>query len=89
MVQRLRGGLDDGTGSGEVDNGMGSRQIFSGKFCQLDGVSESLRGLGFAKAAQRFIYRGTTVATGIGDVSRAIATENHSSNGRLSSSTRC
>jgi hypothetical protein len=89
MVRRLRGGLDDGTGSGEVDNGMGSRQIFSGKFGQLDGVSESLRGLGFAKTAQRFIYRGTTVATSIGDVSRAIATENHSSNGWLPSSTRC
>jgi hypothetical protein len=31
-------------------------------------------GLGFAKVAQRFIYRGTTVATGIGDVSWTIAT---------------
>jgi hypothetical protein len=38
---------------------------------------------------QLFIYRGTTVATGIGDVSRAIATKNHSSDRRLPSSTRC
>jgi hypothetical protein len=46
-------------------------------------VSESLQQLGFANAAQQFIYRGTIVATGIGDVSRAVATENHSSDERL------
>jgi hypothetical protein len=37
-------------GSGEVDDGAGSREIFGGKFWQLDGVSESLWGLEFAKA---------------------------------------
>jgi hypothetical protein len=73
-AQRLQGGLDDGTGSGEVDDSAGSREIFGGKFWQPDGVSESLWGLGFAKVMQWFIYRGTTVATSIGDVSRAIAT---------------
>jgi hypothetical protein len=52
-------------------------------------VSESLRGLGFAKAAQWFIYWGTTVATVIGDVSRAIAAENYSSDGCLPSSAHC
>jgi hypothetical protein len=52
-------------------------------------VSESLRGLGFAKAAQRFIYRRVTIAMGTDDVSRAVATENHSCNGRLPSSGRC
>jgi hypothetical protein len=51
-------------------------------------VSESLRGLGFAKVAQRFIFRGTTVATGNGDVSWAVTAENHSSNGRLLSLVR-
>jgi hypothetical protein len=35
-VRRLRGGLDDGTCSGEVD----------------DDVSENCRGLGFAKSTQ-------------------------------------
>jgi hypothetical protein len=49
---RLRGGLDNGTGSREVDDGAGYREIFGGKFWQPDGVSESLQGLGFAKAAQ-------------------------------------
>jgi hypothetical protein len=33
MVQRLQGGLDDD---------IGSREIFGGKFWQPDGVSESL-----------------------------------------------
>jgi hypothetical protein len=32
MAWRLRGGLSDGTGSGEVDDGASSREIFSGKF---------------------------------------------------------
>jgi hypothetical protein len=32
MVQRLWGGLDDGTGSEEVDDGAGSRKIFDRKF---------------------------------------------------------
>jgi hypothetical protein len=72
-----------------VNDGVGSREIFGGKFWQPDSVSESLRGLGFAKAMQRFIYRGTTIATGISDVIRAVATENHSSDGRLPSSTCC
>jgi hypothetical protein len=88
-VQRLQGGLDDGTGSGEVDDSKGSREIFGWKFWQPDGVSECLRGLGFAKATQRFIYRRITVATSISDVSRAIATENHSNNGQLSSVASC
>jgi hypothetical protein len=66
MVRRIRGGLDDGTDSGEVDDSAGSRQP--------DGVSESLRGFGFAKAVQRFIYWGTTVTMGISDVIMAIAT---------------
>jgi hypothetical protein len=34
-------------------------------------------------SAQRYIYKGTIVATGISDISRAIATENHSSDGQL------
>jgi hypothetical protein len=89
MTRRLRGGLNDGTGSREVDNGVGSREIFSEKFWQPDDVSESLQGLGFAKAAQWFIYMGTTVATGISDIIRVIATENHSSDGLLRSSDRC
>jgi hypothetical protein len=71
MVWRLQGGLDDGTSSEEVDNGVSSMEIFGRKFWQPVGVSERLRGLRFAKAAQRFIYRRITVATGIGDVSRA------------------
>jgi hypothetical protein len=64
-ARRLRRGLNDGTGSREAD----------------DGVSESIKGLGFTKAVHQFIYRGTTVATEISDVIRAIATENHSSDG--------
>jgi hypothetical protein len=48
----LRGGLGDNTGSGEVNDGVGSREIFGGKFWQPDEVSENLRGLGFANAAQ-------------------------------------
>jgi hypothetical protein len=49
-VQKLRGGVNDGvgTGSGEVDDGESSTEIFGGKFWQFDGVSESLRGLGCA-----------------------------------------
>jgi hypothetical protein len=71
-VRRLRGGLDDDTGSEEVDDGMGSREIFDEKFWQPHGVSESLRGLGFVKTAQQFIYREATVATGISDVIKAL-----------------
>jgi hypothetical protein len=52
-------------------------------------VSESLWGLGFAKAVQRFIYSGTTVAMGVSDVIRVLATENHSSDGLLPSLDRC
>jgi hypothetical protein len=47
-----RGGLDDSTGSREVDDGVGSREIFSGKFWQPHDMSESLQGLGFARATQ-------------------------------------
>jgi hypothetical protein len=36
----LHGGLDDGMGSGEVNDGGGSREIFCGKFGS--GVIESL-----------------------------------------------
>jgi hypothetical protein len=43
MARRLRGGLNDGTGFGEDDDGVSSREIFGGKFCQPDGLSESLR----------------------------------------------
>jgi hypothetical protein len=38
---------------------------------------------------QRFIYRGTTVATGIINIIGAVATENHSSDGPLPSSDHC
>jgi hypothetical protein len=41
---------------------------YSGKFWQHGDVS-----------AQRFICRGTTVATGISEVSMSVGTENHSS----------
>jgi hypothetical protein len=47
-------------------------------------MSESLRGLGFAKATHRFIYSGITSAMGTGDISMTVATEDHSSDGRLS-----
>jgi hypothetical protein len=77
MARRVQGGLDDGTGSGEVDDDTGSREIFGGKFWQPDGMSESFQGLGFAKAPQRLIYMGSTVATDIGDISRAVATVIH------------
>jgi hypothetical protein len=60
-----------------------------GKFWQPDGMSESLRGLEFTNSVQRFIYRGTIVATGISDIIRAVATENHSSDELLQSSDRC
>jgi hypothetical protein len=89
MVRRLWGGHDDGTGSGEVNDGVSSRENFGGKFWQPDGVSESLQGLGLAKVTQWFIYVGTTVATCISDAIRAVATKNHSSDRPLSSSDRC
>jgi hypothetical protein len=88
-VQRVQGGLDNGTGFGEVDDGSGSREIFDGKFWEPDSMSESLQELGFAFSTQWFIYRRTIVATGIGDVSRVVATENHSSDGRMSSPAHC
>jgi hypothetical protein len=50
IAWRLCWGLDDGVGSGEVKDG-------AGKFWQPDGMSESLRALGFAMVVQRFIYR--------------------------------
>jgi hypothetical protein len=56
-----------------------------GKFWKLDSVSESLRGLEFAKVVQRFIYRVTTVTTSISDIIIVVGTENHSSDGRLPS----
>jgi hypothetical protein len=89
MVQRLQGGLDDDTGSEEVDDDTRSWEIFDEKFWQPHGVSESLKGLGFVKTAHWFIYRGTTVAMGISDVIKAVATENHSSDGTLPSSDHC
>jgi hypothetical protein len=81
--------LNNGMGSDKVDDGAGSREIFGRKFWQHDDESERLQGLGFTKTMQRFIYRGTTIATGINDAIRAVATENHSSDGRLPSSARC
>jgi hypothetical protein len=41
-AQRLYGGLDDGMGSEEVDDGVGSREN-QREILQPDGVSESLR----------------------------------------------
>jgi hypothetical protein len=74
MVWRLQGGLDDGMGSEEVDDVTGSKKIFGLKIWQSDGVNESIQGLGFAKVVEWFIYRGTIVATSIGDVNRVVAT---------------
>jgi hypothetical protein len=51
MAQSLCGGLDDGMVSREVNNGVGSKKMFGGILWQPDGVSESLRGLGFTKTA--------------------------------------
>jgi hypothetical protein len=68
---------------------VGSMEIVSRKFWQPDDVSESLCGIGFAKAVQRFIYRGTTIATVISDIIRVVANENHSSDGLLPSSDHC
>jgi hypothetical protein len=86
---RLQGGFNNEMYSRAIDDSADSREIFDGKFWQPDGVSESLRRLGFAKTTQQFIYRRITVAMGISDVNRAIATENHSSNRRLPSSAHC
>jgi hypothetical protein len=44
-ARRLRGGLDDGTYSREVDDGTGSRENFGWKL-QPDGKSKSLQALG-------------------------------------------
>jgi hypothetical protein len=52
-------------------------------------MSESLRGIGFAKITQQLIYRETTIAMGISDFIRVVATENHSSNGPLPSLDCC
>jgi hypothetical protein len=81
MAWRLQGGLNDDMGSRKVDDGAGSREIFGRKFWQPYGVSESFRGLGFARDTQWFIYRRIIVATGINDVSRAVAIGKHSSIG--------
>jgi hypothetical protein len=88
-AQSLWGVLNDGKGSGEVDDGAGSREIFGAIFWQPNGMSESLRGLGFTEATQWFIYRGTTIATGISDIIGAVATNNHSCDGPLPSSDQC
>jgi hypothetical protein len=50
MAWRLRGGLDNDMGSGELHDGVGSKEIFGGNFWQPNYISGSLRGLGFAKA---------------------------------------
>jgi hypothetical protein len=42
MTRRLQGGLNDGMGSGEVNDDVDSREIFDRKFWQPDDVSESL-----------------------------------------------
>jgi hypothetical protein len=42
MARRLWEGLDVGMGFEEVDDSVGSREIFDGKFLQPDGVSECL-----------------------------------------------
>jgi hypothetical protein len=76
-------------GFGEVDDDAGSREIFYGKVWQPDDVSESVWGLGFTKAAQRFIYRRITVSMGTGDVNKAIATENNNSNEQPPSEAHC
>jgi hypothetical protein len=47
MAQRFQRGLNNDMGSGEVDDGVCSREIFDENFWQPDGVSESLWGLGF------------------------------------------
>jgi hypothetical protein len=73
--------------SEELEDSAGSREVFDVRFWQPDGVSESLQGLGFAKAVQWFICRGTTSTTDKGDISRPIATD-HSSDGWLPSSAR-
>jgi hypothetical protein len=74
MARRLQGGLDNGTSSGEVDDDTGSMEIFAAKFWQPDCVSESIRGLWFAKIAQRFIYWRITIAMSTSDVSIFVAT---------------
>jgi hypothetical protein len=38
--------------------------------------------------AQQFIYRVTTIATSMGDVTRPVAIEDHSGNEKMRSSTR-
>jgi hypothetical protein len=53
-------------------------EIFDRNFLQYGDVS-----------TQQSIYRGTPVATGITDINRTVATENHNNDGRLSSSVRC
>jgi hypothetical protein len=42
MARRLRGGLEDDAGSGEVDDSASSRENFGRKFWRPDGMSESL-----------------------------------------------
>jgi hypothetical protein len=48
-------------------------------------MSENFWGLGFSMVVQRFIYRGTTAVTGVGEVTSLVATKNHSGNGWMTS----
>jgi hypothetical protein len=41
MARRFQGGLDDDTGSREIDDGVGSSENFNGKIWQPDDVSKS------------------------------------------------
>jgi hypothetical protein len=77
MTRWLQGGLDVSASFGEVNNGAGYGEIFDRKCWHPDGVSKNLRGLGFAKDAEWFIYKGTTSSTGTCDVTKPVATEDH------------
>jgi hypothetical protein len=52
MAWGLQGGLNDGVGFGEVDDGTDSGKLFGVKFWQPCGVSENLRALGFPMGTQ-------------------------------------
>jgi hypothetical protein len=89
MAWRLQGGLDDVTRLLGGQRLRGLQGNFGGKFRQSDDMVESLRGLEFTNVVQWFMYGGTIVATDISDAIRAVATENHSSNGPLPSLDHC
>jgi hypothetical protein len=82
-ARRLRGELDDGAEasgkSRQWHRFRGSQRWYRlhGNFCykiwQPDCVSESIRGLWFAKVAQRFIYWRITIAMSTSDVSIFVA----------------